>query len=214
MGEQDQNNSDFQNFLPSIIAYAEGRMYRDLDMLATRFFDATPVLTAGSRMLALPANTLVVEDVDVIDSMGNRVRLVPVSREFLQFAYPNNLNPTVPQYFTMVGQLSAMVGPWPDQNYSCEVYGVGTQTPLSSGYSTTPLTQYVPEAFLACSMIEASAYQKNFGSQSDDPQQALSYEMQYKALMQSAAVYELRKRFKSEGWASQSPNPIAGAPTA
>ena len=62
---------------------------------------------------------------------------------------------------------------------------------------------------IMASMIYISAYQRNFGRQSDDPQMAQSYEAQYKALLQSAMVEETRKKYEGPGWSSQSPSPIA-----
>ena len=62
------------------------------------------------------------------------------------------------------------------------------------------------------SMIYVSAYQRNFGRQSDDPQMAQSYENQYTNLLKSAFIEEARKKFQSAGWASYSP-PAAATPT-
>ena len=62
------------------------------------------------------------------------------------------------------------------------------------------------------SMIFISAYQRDFGRQSDDPQMAMSYEAQYNALLKGATVEEFRKKFESVGWTSMSPSPVA-APT-
>lgn len=218
MGEQDSGNPDFQAILPSIISLAEGRMYRDLDMLGTKF-TATGALTANSRFFSLPSQTLVLDGINVIDFSGNRNQLVPTTREFLDFAWPNPINTQMPIYFAPTSQLQIALGPWPDQPYQAEVVGVATQVPLNlapppppgtSGTQTTILTTYLPDAFLACSMIYATAYQKNFGQQSDDPQLAQSWESQYGSLMKSAATYEMRKKFQSEAWSSQQPNPLVG----
>jgi hypothetical protein len=59
------------------------------------------------------------------------------------------------------------------------------------------------------SMIYVSGYQRNFGRANDDPQMAVSYEGQYKALMQGAMIEEARKKFQSSGWTSMSPSPVA-----
>ena len=59
------------------------------------------------------------------------------------------------------------------------------------------------------SMIYISAYQRNFGRQSDDPQMAQSYEAQYNALLKGAAVEEARKKFEAAAWSSQSPAVVA-----
>jgi hypothetical protein len=62
------------------------------------------------------------------------------------------------------------------------------------------------------SMIYVSAYQRNWGRQSDDPQMAQSYESQYQALMKGAMVEEYRKKFQSAAWGPQSPSPVATPP--
>ena len=59
------------------------------------------------------------------------------------------------------------------------------------------------------SMIYISAYQRNFGRASDDPQMAMTYESQYQALLKSAVVEEARKKFDASGWSSQSPATVA-----
>jgi hypothetical protein len=59
------------------------------------------------------------------------------------------------------------------------------------------------------SMIYISAYQRNFGRQSDDPQMAQSYESQYGMLLKSAMVEEARKKYEGAAWSSQAPAPVA-----
>lgn len=80
---------------------------------------------------------------------------------------------------------------------------------VSNGAGFTFLSQYFPDLLIMASMIYISAYQRNFGRQSDDPQMAQSYEGQYKALLQGAMVEEARKKYEGPGWSSQSPSPIA-----
>ena len=59
------------------------------------------------------------------------------------------------------------------------------------------------------SMIYISAFQRNFGRQSDDPQMAQSYESQYQALLKGGMVEEYRKKFEAGGWTSMSPAVVA-----
>jgi hypothetical protein len=210
MGEQDQNNNDFQNIIPNIIDYAEGRMYRDLDMIGAKFTDTAPA-TANNRFFTLPTETLIIDIINVVDSNNNRSPLVPVSREFLDWTYPNVTGAALPTYFAVANDTSIILGPWPDQAYTIEVRGVQRPAPLGSGtpmITSTILTKYLPETFLTCAMIYAVAYQKNFGAQIQDPSQAVSWEAQYVSLMKSATVWELRKKFESDGWTSDAPNPM------
>lgn len=220
MAEQDATNADFLAILPDAIAYAEGRMYREMDMLATHFTDSTTSFVSGTRTLTLPTNTLVVEQVNVITPVltqpasGTRNPLTPVTKEFLDVAWPSVTGTDLPIYFAMQDQTTIVVGPWPDGAYVAEIVGQQTQTPLSASNTTTALTTYLPDVFLACSMIFASAYQKSFGAQSDNPQTAQSWENQYQTLMSSAGVIEFRKKQQSQAWTAKQPNSIATPPRA
>lgn len=215
MAEQDTTNADFLTIVPDAIAYAEGRMYRELDLLATHFSDSTTSFTAGTRTLTLPSGTLVVEQVNVITpastqpAAGLRNPLTPTTREFLDVAWPSATGTTLPTHFAMQDQTTIVVGPWPDATYVVEIVGQQTQTALSATNTTTALTAYLPDAFLACTMIFMSAYQKNFGGQSDNPQTAQSWENQYGVLMSSANVIEFRKKQQSQAWSAKQPNQVA-----
>jgi len=97
----------------------------------------------------------------------------------------------------------------PDASYRVEVVATYRPNSLSASNTTTFISQYFPDLLIMASMIYISAYQRNFGRQSDDPQMAQSYESQYQALLKSATVEEARKKFEGPGWTSRSPTPIA-----
>ncbi len=80
---------------------------------------------------------------------------------------------------------------------------------VAKGSGVTFISEYFPDLFIMASMVYISAYQRNFGRQSDDPQMAQSYEGQYQTLLKSASVEEARKKFEGPGWTSQSPSPIS-----
>ena len=205
----------FQTVLPNIIDYAEQRIYRELDLLNTVVRNSTNSLTAGNRNFTLPTNLpnsnfITVQGLNVITPAGDvpldgqRNQLVPTSRDFLDTVWNSSSGATVPQYFAMIDQFNLIVGPWPDENYVVEVIGTIRPQPLSSTNPVTFLTQYLPDLFLTASMIFASGYQRDFGSQADNPQQATSWEMQYEKLLQSANNEELRKKFGPPSWTSYS----------
>lgn len=211
--------ANFVTFLPGCIDYAEQRIYRELDLLVSRDVDNTSFLSSGRRLVTLSSLTggfVVVEQINVITpvtagtSNGTRNPLTPVSKEFLDYAWPNStLFTGVPAYFAPIDGTTFVVGPSPDQSYPLEI--IGTQRPpaLSVSNSTTFLTLNLPDVFMAASMVFASAYQRDFGAQVDDPQRAASWENQYKTLRDSANVEELRKKFQGPGWQSMQPSPIA-----
>jgi hypothetical protein len=62
---------------------------------------------------------------------------------------------------------------------------------------------------IMASMIYISAFQRNFGRESDDPAMAQSYEAQYQVLKQGAIPEEFRKKFEGSAWSSDSVSPAA-----
>jgi hypothetical protein len=140
-------DSAFQNILTQMITYAENRMYRDLDFLFTSGSSTAYSLTAGSRVLnvnadTFPYGTLVVpEQINVITpagtsnpDLGNRVPLLPTTKEFLDACYGSGLpaNRSLPQYWVPFDDYTFLVGPYPDASYAVEI--VGTYRPQSLGY--------------------------------------------------------------------------------
>jgi len=212
-------DSAYLTILPQCITYAENRMYRDLDFLFTSIATTAYGLTAGNRIIAVPAGTLVVpEQINVITpsgtsnpDIGTRVPLLPTTKEFLDAVYGSGAvaNRGTPQYFVPFDDYTFLVGPYPDANYTCEIVGTYRPDSLSATNTTTFISLYLPDVFIMASMIYISAYQRNFGRANDDPQMAITYESQYQALLKSALTEENRKKFEAAAWSSQSPSTTA-----
>lgn len=215
-------DTNFLSILPSCRDYAEQRIYREIDFLRTQITDATASLSSGNRDFTLSTsvgtfitvdNANVITPVTATASNGTRNPLVPVSRDYLDLVYPSGQTVTgVPQYYAMASDTELILGPAPDAAYRIETIGTQRPTPLSSSNSSTYLTQYIPDVFLAASMVFMTGYLKDYGAQSDDPKMSNSWEGEYTKLMQSAAVEQFRAAFKGPGWTSQTPNPIATPP--
>lgn len=219
----DANNPSFTVFLPGCIDYAEQHIYRELDLLYTQVTDSTASLTASNRNFTLPITTgtfsgvfITVDQVNVITpagtsaALGTRQQLLPVSREAMDVMWPaSSANTGLPQYFSMRDSTAIIVGPSPNAAYVVEVIGIQRPTPLSASNTSTFLTQYVPDLFIAASMVFAAGFMRNFGAQADDPKMSQSWENQYQALKSSAAVEQFRAKWESSGWSSQTPTPLA-----
>ena len=231
-----ETDAAFVTILPQMITYAENRMYRDIDFMftSTSPHGVSFVLTPGNRNLSfninLASNTAASEGTFVVseqinlltDASGNaaattnpdacvRTPLLPTTKEFLDAVYGSSLtaNRGKPEYFVPFNETLFFVGPVPDQAYPVEVVGTYRPNSLSATNTSTFISLYLPDVFIMASMIYISAYQRNWGRQSDDPQMALSYESQYQALLKSAIVEEARKKFDAAGWSSQSPATVA-----
>lgn len=211
----------FQTMLPGMISYAEQRIYRELDLLNTVNRNSTSSLATGNRNFTLPTtangNYITIQGINIITPAGSapddgtRRSLAPTTRDYLDYVWNAAGNNGVPEYFGMIDQFNIIVGPWPDAAYTVEVIGTIRPNPLSPSNITTFLTEYLPDLFIAASMIFASGYQRDFGSQADNPQQAVSWETQYERLFASANAEELRKKFSGPGWTALSS--IATPPT-
>ncbi|HQU24985.1 MAG TPA: hypothetical protein PKX13_11970, partial [Acidiphilium sp.] len=184
----------FISILPNCIDYAEQRIYRELDILNTRERNYGAITTPGVRLVNLASTVMVVETLAIITpagsapNAGQRNICLPVTHDFLDMVYPNESTAyqAVPRFFAMLNQQQVLVGPAPDQAYTVETVGTYRPLPLSATNTTTILTQLLPDLFLAASMIFMSGYQRNFGSQADDPKMGMSWEQQYQELMKWA----------------------------
>ncbi len=222
---EDPANTDFLQIFPSAIAYSENRIYRDLDILVENVTDGSASCTPASRNFSLPVTLGVfsgpLDRINVITpaatapDSGVRWPLLPVSADFLNAVYPAVTGTGRPQYFAYVtqsasaGQYNILLGPWPDAAYRMEVTGQIQPTALSSGNTTTYLSTYYEDLFLAGLMIFMSGYQRNFGAQADDPKASSSWSAQYDTLLRSALEYEARKRFAGASWSSKQLEPTA-----
>lgn len=217
MAVVEQTDPAYQIILPAMISYAENRLYRDLDFLFTSIATTSYGLTVGSRQIAVPAGTFVVpEQINVITPAGTsnpdngtRNPLLPTTKEFLDQVYNVASNTGLPKYFCPFDDYTFLVGPYPNQSYTCEIIGTIRPDSLSVSNPTTFISLYLPDLFIMASMIYISAYQRNFGRANDDPQMAITYESQYQALLKSAMMEENRKKFEAAAWSSQSPSPVA-----
>lgn len=212
------SDPNFVEILPQMITYAENRIYRDLDLLSTVTSNATYATTGGSQKLIFNlADFITVQEVNVIvpagetnPESGTRNALLPVTKEYLHYVYPDIINAGVPQNFAMLSQNVLLLGPWPDANYTLEIIGTYRPNSLSASNTTTFISLYLPDLFIMASMIYVSGFQRNFiSSAANDPGMPVNYETQYQTLLRGAAVEEYRKKFQSSGWTSMSPSPVA-----
>jgi hypothetical protein len=215
-----ESDAAFVTILPQMITYAENRMYRDLDFLSTVTTNDTYTTTAGTPFASFTlADFITLQQINVITpagetvpNSGTRNPLLPATKEFLNLVYPSSSSAALPEYFAMFTQDTdnvVLFGPWPDDTYTLELVGTYRPASLSSVNTTTFIGTYLPDLLIMASMIYVSGYQRNFGRANDDPQMAVTYESQYKALLQGATVEEARKKFQSSAWTSMSPATVA-----
>lgn len=220
------SDANFLIALPQIIASAENRIYRDCNWLNQRAAVST-ALTPNNRNLTLPQITTsagnvsfkVVQSVNAITpaatapDAGTRVPLRRVSRDFLDFVWPQATAQTgVPSMFAMLDDQTIRVAPTPDQAYNAEI--LGSFRPVAMGSNAgSPTNTYLgdnyDDLFFAACMVMMSGYQKNFGSMSDDPRMALSWEATYTNALKTAMGEALLQKGEGEAWTPYAPSPLA-----
>jgi hypothetical protein len=217
-GQATTSNPEFEQYKPSVIMYAENRMYRELNLLATVIRDTSSTLTPNSRNFTLPSGSgrfVVVYGVNVFTpalTTDTRVQLVPTTRDAIDQAWPSETaasETTVPTMWAPITDQTLIVGPPPGDSYTVEVIGTIRPTALSEDNPTTYLSTYLPDAFMAASMISMTGSMKNWGAQGDDPKMALSWENQYQTLMKGVSLQDAQQKFAAISWTSQEPQPYA-----
>jgi hypothetical protein len=206
------DNAAFVTILPQMITYAENRIYRDLDFLFTSVANTNYTTSTTSRIVSVPSGTFVVpEQINIITpagqtnpDLGNRTPLLPTTKEYLDAVWGNSQTKGVPVLFAPFDDYTFLVGPYPDDVYTCEIVGTIRPDSMSESNKTTFISLYLPDLFIMASMIYVSGYQRNFGRANDDPQMAVTYESQYQTLLAGAKDEENRKKFEAAAWSSQS----------
>jgi hypothetical protein len=213
------SDTNFQIVLPMAISYAELRMMRDLDFLSSQVYDNTSFTTTTSNnLLTIPTSAFITLQTIQVNSNGVLKPLTPVAKEYIQNVFNSAASAGVPTVFAVYGGDSAttgntsqyiLLGPYPDASYPLTLTGTVHAASLSATNTTTFISTYLPDLFIAASMVYIGGYQRNFSSTGADQQMPVNWEQQYQTLLKGATVEEYRKKFQSAAWGPQSPSPIA-----
>ncbi len=208
--------TDNTNLLNAMIDYAELRIYRELDFLATQTAADTSDLTAGTRTIAIPGNIIIVNSATLITpastaaAAGSRNPMQRVSMEFMNYFWPSTATQGVPIFYATQDNVTLTLAPTPDAAYRVNCVGVYRPDPLYTDTSGTFITDNLPDLFVAASCVWGfGAIKQNFGASADDPQSAQSWENQYQMLKQGVNMETLRQKAWMAGWQPFSPSPEA-----
>lgn len=213
-------DSNWETMVPNMITYAEGRISRNLDLLALETSNAY-ALTTGNNLLSIPVGDFVtLQTISV-----NGVPLLPVTKEFLQAVYGASGTLGAPIYFAMYGgdrttggntSTNVIVGPWPDSNYAVTVTGTTRGPTLyayanttDAGTKTTFISSQLPDLLVQACLQYISEFQRNFLANANDPQMPGNYEAAYQNLLRGVMGEDLRKRFRASAWSAEPTSAIA-----
>jgi hypothetical protein len=139
--------------IPTFVRQAEERIYNTVQIPALRK-NVTGTLTDGNKYLSAPNDYLSTYSIAVINTDGTYEYLLNKDVNFIRQSYPQPTDTGLPKYYALFGsqysnanELSFLLGPTPDDNYSVEMHyfyypvsivqgaiNLGTITTAGSGY--------------------------------------------------------------------------------
>lgn len=213
------NQTSFLTILPAALNDAEGRIYREIDFVNTRVQPVSATFVAGNRQLTIPVSVIVVQGIAALTPVtastiatGTQNTLEPTSLDFIDFTWPvaaTDADNPIPLYYAMLDATTAIVAPTPSDNYTAVVTGVTRPATLSATNESNYLSLTYPDILVAACMVFLSAYQRDFGNVSDDPQMGTTWESHYQKLKSSVMEEEQRRKGQSTGWSALSPAPLS-----
>ena len=125
---------DFITNIPVFVKAAEQRIYNSVQISYLRK-NVTGSVTPSNKYLSAPLDFLSVYSIAVISAGGSYEYLLNKDVNFIRQAYPSPTDTGVPKYYAIFGpattadnppvltnELSFILGPTPDANYSVELH--------------------------------------------------------------------------------------------
>jgi hypothetical protein len=124
----ENTESLFVNNIPLFVKEAEERIYNSVQIPALRK-NVTGTCSSGNQYLSLPNDYLSTYSMAVIDTDTSYKYLLNKDVNFIREAYPTPTSTGLPKYYALFGsqytninELSLILGPTPDSNYSVEMH--------------------------------------------------------------------------------------------
>jgi hypothetical protein len=164
----ENTETDFVANIPVFVTQAEQRIYNSVQFPSIRK-NVTGVVSTTTPYLSAPDDYLASYSLAVIDASGNYEYLLNKDVNFIRQAYPSASDIGLPKYYALFGptvsgstittELTFIVGPKPDANYTVELhYYYYPQSIVTA--STTWLGDNFDSVLLYGSLVEAYTYMK------------------------------------------------------
>lgn len=174
-----------------LIALAEARIYRDVDLHVTRKY-VTTTFTGSSAFINKPAASYVVRWVEVLDAAGNRTLLLEKDTSFLIEFWPNRTRTGVPRFWSPWDDTQLYIAPTPPSALSAEIAYTYRPTGLSSTNTTTWLSLNAEAAMLNACLVEASVFLKQTG----DPAQGAMFPAYMQRYKEAITALDAEEKLK------------------
>jgi hypothetical protein len=166
----ENTDTSFIAEIPVFVTQAEQRIYNSVQFPSIRK-NMTGVVSTATPYLSAPSDYLATYSLAVIDGDGNYEYLLNKDVNFIRQAYPKASDTGLPKYYALFGptisgstitnELSFMVGPKPDANYTVELHFYYYPESISTASSgQTWLGDNFDTVLLYGSLVEAYTYMK------------------------------------------------------
>ena len=166
----ENTEADFVANIPVFVTQAEQRIYNTVQFPSIRK-NMTGVVSTTSTYLSAPDDFLAVYSLAVVDATGNYEYLLNKDVNFIRQAYPSPTETGLPRYYALFGptvsgstitdELTFIVGPKPDANYTVELhYYYYPESITVAADGRTWLGDNFDSVLLYGSLVEAYTYMK------------------------------------------------------
>ena len=166
----ENTESNFVAEIPVFVTQAEQRIYNTVQFPSIRK-NVTGVVSTTSTYLSAPDDFLAVYSLAVVDADGNYEYLLNKDVNFIRQAYPKATDTGLPKYYALFGptvsgstitdELTFIVGPKPDANYTVELhYYYYPESITVAADGRTWLGDNFDSVLLYGSLVEAYTYMK------------------------------------------------------
>ena len=164
----ENTETDFVANIPVFVTQAEQRIYNTVQFPSIRK-NVTGVVSTTTPYLNAPDDFLAVYSFAAIDASGNYEYLLNKDVNFIRQAYPKATDTGLPKYYALFGptvssgtitdELTFIVGPKPDANYTVELhYYYYPESITVAGNGRTWLGDNFDSVLLYGSLVEAYTY--------------------------------------------------------
>jgi hypothetical protein len=166
----ENSDTSFVAEIPVFVEQAEQRIYNSVQFPSIRK-NVTGVVSTATPYLSAPSDYLASYSLAVVDTDGSYVYLLNKDVNFIREAYPKASDTGLPKFYALFGptiasstitnELSFMLGPKPDANYTVELHYYYYPESISTASSgQTWLGDNFDTVLLYGSLLEAYTYMK------------------------------------------------------
>jgi len=160
VANMEEDSDEFLAAMPSIVERAQTYLQRRCDVVNI-LLNVEAVVSADSRLVSLPADLMVLKNIQVFVSGTGVVNLLQQTNEYLAAYWPDFTATGVPKYFAPYNNSAILLAPTPASATTAYLEYVPKVTVLSSTAPSNWFSTDADAALFAAAMMYANMWTKN-----------------------------------------------------